>query len=209
MMNHRLSRPLAPALLVVICTLSMARAPHSSGRRTRHENSRGAPKRPELDISKINDPGTRDPIGPHSHGEAVIRAEILLDRLKFSPGEIGDSYEDNLAKAIAAFQAASGLPAIGSMDGPTWAALNDDQAAGHVEQKQGQAQPAPPPQPPPQAPGIPSQNPAPPGTQAPRVPPAIPAGRTAKPKARIRIQARVRMEGRIRGRTRRAHWTAS
>lgn len=99
----------------------------------------------KIDIGRINDPKTRDPIGPHAQGEAVVRAEILLDRLKFSPGQITDSYGDNLAKAIAAFQAASGLPAIGSMDDQTWAALNDDQPVGHVQPRQNQPlQPAPP-----------------------------------------------------------------
>src|SRR5262249_24500159 len=57
-----------------------------------------------------------------------------------SPGEIGTSYNDNFAKAVAAFQAASGLPAIGAVDSTTWAALNDDQSTGHVEQKQVQPQ---------------------------------------------------------------------
>ncbi len=68
----------------------------------------------------------------------MVRAEILLDRLKFSPGEIGDTYDDNFAKAVAAFQAASGLPAMGAVDSATWAVLNDDQASGQVQQKQPQ-----------------------------------------------------------------------
>jgi lipoprotein-anchoring transpeptidase ErfK/SrfK len=92
-----------------------------------------------LQISKINDPNNREPVGPHSQGEAVIRAAILLDRLKFSPGEISKSYGNNLAKAIQAFQSASGLPSTGNMDLVTWAALNDDQGTkGQVEQKQGE-----------------------------------------------------------------------
>ena len=40
-----------------------------------------------------------------------MRAAILLSRLKFSPGEIASNYNDNLAKAIAAFQSVSGLSA--------------------------------------------------------------------------------------------------
>jgi len=63
-----------------------------------------------------------------------VRAAILLGRLKFSPGEISCGYNDNLAKAIAAFQSASGLRALGLVDPPTWTALNNDQAKGHVEQ---------------------------------------------------------------------------
>jgi len=98
--------------------------------------------RAHLDLAKINDPNTRDTVGPHSQGDAVVRAEILLDRLKFSPGEIGTAYDDNFAKAVAAFQAASRLPALGSVDSATWSALNNDQSTGHVQQqpqKQGPA----------------------------------------------------------------------
>ena len=97
-------------------------------------------KQTGLQISKINDPNNREPVGPHSRGDAVIRAAILLDRLKFSPGEISKNYDNNLAKAIQAFQSASGLPSTGNVDSTTWAALNDDQGTkGQVEQKQGEA----------------------------------------------------------------------
>jgi lipoprotein-anchoring transpeptidase ErfK/SrfK len=62
----------------------------------------------------------------------VVRAAILLDRLKFSPGEISSSYSNNLAKAVAAFQAVSGLPAVGSVDAATWEALNRNQSGGQA-----------------------------------------------------------------------------
>ena len=110
---------------------SRAQAPHSAaktGARRKHSG---------LQISKINDPNNREPVGPHSQGNAVIRAAILLDRLKFSPGEISKSYGSNLKKAIQAFQSASGLPSTGDMDSATWAALNNDQGTkGQVEPKQ-------------------------------------------------------------------------
>jgi lipoprotein-anchoring transpeptidase ErfK/SrfK len=107
--------------------------------RTRRQSRARTTKRPTpLDISKVNDPNTRDLVGAHSEGEAVVRAGILLDRLNFSPGEIGSSYNENLGKAIAAFQAASGLPAIGQLDAPSWAALDNDQARGHVAPVQNQ-----------------------------------------------------------------------
>ena len=81
-----------------------------------------------LQASKINDPNYRVTVGPHSQGNGVIRAAILLDRLKFSPGEISKSYSNNLAKAIGVFQSASGLPPTGNVDATTWVALNKDQA---------------------------------------------------------------------------------
>jgi Transposase DDE domain group 1 len=59
----------------------------------------------QLDVSKINAANTRDSVGARSEGEAVVRAGLLLDRLKFSPGEISRSCDENLGKAIAFFQA--------------------------------------------------------------------------------------------------------
>jgi lipoprotein-anchoring transpeptidase ErfK/SrfK len=129
---------LALALIAVLISFPLqARTQHS---RSNHpaqpdrkaRNSKG--NEPTLQVSRINDSNLRDAVGPHAEGEAVVRAAILLDRLKFSPGEISSGYNDNLAKAIAAFQSASGLRALGLVDPPTWAALNNDQAKGHVEQ---------------------------------------------------------------------------
>jgi lipoprotein-anchoring transpeptidase ErfK/SrfK len=54
---------------------------------------------------------------------AVLRAEILLDRAHFSPGEIDGRYGDNLAKALAGYQAAHHLPVSGRLDTATWQAL--------------------------------------------------------------------------------------
>ena len=132
--------------LIAVCALLPGHAWSSqrseSARRasaSRHSaRTRAKRKHIGLQISKINDPNNRETVGAHSHGDAVVRAAILLDRLKLSPGEISKSYDDNLKKAIQAFQSASGLPSTGEVDSATWAALNSDQGTkGEVEQKQG------------------------------------------------------------------------
>jgi lipoprotein-anchoring transpeptidase ErfK/SrfK len=51
---------------------------------------------------------------------ALVKAEILLDRASFSPGEIDGREGDNLTKAIAAFQISQGLAGEGKLDRQTW-----------------------------------------------------------------------------------------
>jgi lipoprotein-anchoring transpeptidase ErfK/SrfK len=179
-------------VLIVGLTVSASRLSGRQHSRSSDARAKAAQTRSRLDVSKINDPNTRYPVGPHSEGEAVVRAAILLDRLKFSPGEISGSFNENLGKAIAAFQSASGLPAIGQMDAAAWTALNNDQAQGHIEPvQQNQPQPQPgqpqnqsPPQPPQPQPG-PDQNrsQAPNTSQskppAPALPPLPPQGQAA------------------------------
>lgn len=80
----------------------------------------------QLTADVVNNASLLDPVDASASSAAILRAQILLDRAHFSPGEIDASFGGNMQKAIAAFQTSRGLKVSGSVDADTWAALNKD-----------------------------------------------------------------------------------
>ncbi len=76
----------------------------------------------------VNDATLVAPVRHGDKGAAVLRAQILLDRARFSPGELDAAYGSNLRQAIAGFQKAQGIPVSGEVDAATWTALDSDHA---------------------------------------------------------------------------------
>lgn len=70
------------------------------------------------------------PLGQEGGGPTVLRAQILLDRARFSPGVIDGNWGKNTAKAVYWFQFAKGLNATGEVDQGTWNALTRAAGAG-------------------------------------------------------------------------------
>jgi peptidoglycan hydrolase-like protein with peptidoglycan-binding domain len=80
-----------------------------------------------LEPAVFDGAAVNDAVGAISNPAAgTLRAQILLDRANFSPGEIDGRPGANFKRAISAFQESRGLPTSGDLDEPTWQALNSD-----------------------------------------------------------------------------------
>jgi lipoprotein-anchoring transpeptidase ErfK/SrfK len=113
------------AVFAVVCLGMLAVVPASRAGRDRILVGKRAVA---YDIAAANDPENRVVVSRDSAGSVVVRAQILLDRAHFSPGEIDGRWGDNLHVAIVGYQAARGLEVTGIVDQPTWQSLNADTA---------------------------------------------------------------------------------
>jgi lipoprotein-anchoring transpeptidase ErfK/SrfK len=77
----------------------------------------------EISAERANRGAMYLPLGEGSSGPSTLRAQILLDRVYFSPGIIDGRWGANTEKAVFWFQRREGLPATGRLDQRTFERL--------------------------------------------------------------------------------------
>lgn len=127
------SQPLRAIALAVGLGLAAATAPAlaQSGGQAQGQQSvykqpvvpSSLPSKPQQVVQQLNADRSTPFIGKGAKGPAVLRAQVLLDRHLFSPGQLDGWYGRNMRHAIQSFQRANGLQVTGTVDAATWQAL--------------------------------------------------------------------------------------
>jgi hypothetical protein len=77
-----------------------------------------------LELGAVNEAQLQLPLRANERiNPTLIKAQVLLDRAHFSPGEIDGKFGDNFKKALMAFAAARGFNSKGELTDEIWQKL--------------------------------------------------------------------------------------
>jgi lipoprotein-anchoring transpeptidase ErfK/SrfK len=110
--------------LLAVCALILALA--GAGAAGQVKKRTGAPAARTLAADDVEDATKTASVGPGATGPRVVRAQILLDRAHFSPGEIDGVYGTDFGVAVKGYQEAHDLKPTGTIDAGTWRLLDSD-----------------------------------------------------------------------------------
>lgn len=103
---------------LLVCLVAVLAADAASAAPKKRRNVRARVAEPPITEAANN------PMWSGTTPAAILRAQVLLARAHFSPGEIDARPGANMDRAVRAFQQARKLAGSGSLDEATWLALN-------------------------------------------------------------------------------------
>jgi lipoprotein-anchoring transpeptidase ErfK/SrfK len=112
-------------LQISALALAFSFAPSLDAQSTGSARKKGSADRvksaePAFDAQAVNDVVWTSEIQSGSPAAEILRTQILLDRVRYSPGEIDARFGRNTTLAVQGFQASEGLEPTGIVDQRTW-----------------------------------------------------------------------------------------
>jgi lipoprotein-anchoring transpeptidase ErfK/SrfK len=126
--HRRALSPLMSAIGTAVCSAALALCATAASATPVKGTRQSAPSVALIDVDAFNTATDMPLLKTGSRGPAVARAQILLDRVWYSSGEIDGRFAANMQRIVRAFQTARGLKVTGQVTPETWQALREDGA---------------------------------------------------------------------------------